>query len=408
MIRFIAILTFTFLMFSTAEAWIISLGRWLLNTRAVINTVQLYRKWVQAGRPGWNYVKTTIPIGLGVVAVGDILDRFRSLEVSEYSFQDGRLYRVYCYTYSVASGSCYSAPNCSTVGVWTSNQCYGSVQYACANGQGSFRVDWTLQVIRYRYQSGIGLVRYDGPQPVTSDVCPLGCNHQGADVHGLCPSSIPNVISSGIGPFRKIYDDSGQEVQPSVNTTATEQKIREVIGERVNKDRDVFVFPNPTSFTNFITSTFPNVSPSEVEQSLQDVKKDSDVPSSIPDASDAVSVIIDGVTDTHTGVSVNFSGEGDAPISIPDAIDSSVQKPEKLSLPIDLIRSIAQNHPLVRLIRGLSLSCGGSCSVPISVNSGILSLNTSLDFCSFEWVLSFVGSVLIAFVPIIWLFVRRD
>lgn len=411
MIRFIAVLTFTFLVFSTADAWVIALGRWLLSTRAVVNTVQLYRNWVQAGRPGWNYVKTVIPVGLGVVAVGDILERVRSLEVSGYPFQHGSLYRVYCYTYSVDSSSCYGTSGCGNIGVWGSNQCYGSVQYTCANGAGSFPVSWTRQVIRYRYESGVGLVRYDGPIPVgTSDVCPSGCNHQGVDVHGLCPSSIPNVISNGIGPFRKIYDDSGQEVQPSVDIAATEQRIREEVGEQVNKDKDVFVFPNPSSFTNFITRAFPNVSSVEVEQSLEGVRKDSDVPSSIPDVSDAVEVVIDDVTDTHTGAGASTdSGSGEQDISVPSgAIDPSVEVPERLPLPISLIQSIAQNHPLIRLVRGLSLSCGGSCSVPISVNSGIFRLNTSLDFCPFETLFGFIGSVLLAFVPIVWLFVRRD
>lgn len=166
-----------------------------------------------------------------------------------------------------------------------------------------------------------------------------------------------------------------------------------------------------------ISQEFPNVSQEEAQEGLEGVKDESQAPDVPSVGSDVVTVEVVDIIDTQTGSrsgagsgtgSGTGSGSEDISVPIPSDLDPSLPHLERLPFPLQLVQSLAQNHPLIRLISGVSVSCGGSCSVPIAFSGGVLSVNTSLDFCPFEGVLSFVGSVLLAFVPLIWLFARRD
>lgn len=95
MARLILAVSFFLLLVDPAFSWLM-LGRFLIQPVARISAPALYRAWVSAGRPAWNFIKSPAvmrgaTIGLGVIAVGDVLNRFRQLEneASRLGLQEG-------------------------------------------------------------------------------------------------------------------------------------------------------------------------------------------------------------------------------------------------------------------------------------------------------------------------------
>lgn len=428
--RVIAFALFLLLIAEPVYAWL-ALGRFLIKPVARIATVPLYHAWVKAGRPAWNFVKSPAvlqgaTIGLGVVAVGDIIGRFRELEkeaTKTLDLQDGKVYRFYCVRSWVSRYSCYTFQGCSFMGSWASSQCYGVPQPVpyCGGGSSTEPTFYDLVYAKYKYNDGqFRMVSHYIRQSI--DQCPYGCSHVWVDQYGFCPEGAipPQSFTINNIPFSTppIEDDTGRLTERVVDTQVVEQLIRERIGSQVKRDREVFVFPNIPALAERISQEFPNVSQEEALQGLQGVKDVSQVPD-FPVVDDGITVEVVDIIDTQTGSRSGTgsgvgsgsdvgSGSQDISIPIPSDLDPSLPKVERLPFPLQLVQSLAQNHPLVRLISGVSVSCGGSCSVPIAFSGGVLSVNAALNFCPFEGVLSFVGSVLLAFVPLIWLFARRD
>ncbi len=69
--------------------------------------------------------------------------------------------------------------------------------------------------------------------------------------------------------------------------------------------------------------------------------------------------------------------------------DTSLPTPEKRLFPSDLLNTIVQSHPLLRVLQGVSLDPGGGGSC--QVGSGVF----TFDFCQFQWVLNLMGSVIV-------------
>ncbi len=405
--RVIAFALFLLFVVEPAYSWL-ALGRFLVKPVARVLAVPLYRAWVSAGRPAWNFIKSPAvmrgaTIGLGVIAVGDIIRRFRELEneATRLGLQEGGLYRFYCYKVSVDT-SCWNFSGCG------GGSCYGAMERTCGQN-GTYRVFYQLKVARYRYSGGM-LHLFDGYLNVgTPDSCPYGCFFTGLDQYGVCPDSPPSSFPVNAIPFLHppIDDSTGQTVERVVDTERVEQLITERIGNEVRKDKEVFVFPSIPALSEKIAQELPNITQEEAQQGLEGVRDESQAPD-VPEVGSDVGVVdVIGVIDTGSG-SGSGSGSEDVFTPIPGGFDASLPNVERLPFPLQLVQSLAQNHPLVRLIRGVNVSCSGSCSVPISVSGQFLSLNTSLDFCPYESVLSFVGSVLLAFVPLTWLFARRE
>jgi len=88
------------------------------------------------------------------------------------------------------------------------------------------------------------------------------------------------------------------------------------------------------------------------------------------------------------------SREGDIDISVP-GLDTSLNVPERKAFPVQLINQLVESHPLLRILRGVSLDAtgGGSCvfgSQPFVIN-----------MCDWRWVLNLMGSFL---VPLAFLY----
>ncbi len=78
----------------------------------------------------------------------------------------------------------------------------------------------------------------------------------------------------------------------------------------------------------------------------------------------------------------------DADISVP-GLNTDLNIPERRSFPLELLNSIVQSHPLLRVLQGVSLDAGGGGSC--QVGSGVF----TFDFCQFQWVLNLMGSVIV-------------
>ncbi len=73
----------------------------------------------------------------------------------------------------------------------------------------------------------------------------------------------------------------------------------------------------------------------------------------------------------------------------PPGLDTSLPTPEKRPFPVELINSLVQNHPLLRILQGVNFDAGsgGSCQV----GSGVF----TIDFCNYAWVLNLMGAIIV-------------
>lgn len=428
MARLILAVSFFLLLVDPAFSWLM-LGRFLIQPVARISAPALYRAWVSSGRPAWNFVRSPAfmnraGIGLGVVAIGSILNEFGRLEnqARRHGFVEGQIYSFPCSVVEVSMG-CYVYEDCGSIGVWGSPLCYGVPRGGVGDcpPDTTYLVHYGFKYVAYRYAGGMFV--FEGEAPFgTSGQCPYGCSFSGVDQYGVCPDPLPSSFAADRIPFSSppIPIDGGEGETIGVDPSAVEALIRRELGEQVQKRDEVFIFPNIPALVDKLSEAFPHLSRQEIEQGLEGVRDASQAPDFPAVDSSVVVVDVIRVIDRDTGVIDNpiispipddggeRGVEGDDVIVSPPPFDDSLPNLEKLPFPLQLVQSLAQNHPIIRLIRGVGVSCGGSCSVPISVSSSLLSFNTSLDFCPYENVFSFVGSVLLAFVPFIWLFARRE
>jgi hypothetical protein len=81
-------------------------------------------------------------------------------------------------------------------------------------------------------------------------------------------------------------------------------------------------------------------------------------------------------------------GEEEGNISVP-GLNTDLNIPAKRSFPVELVNSLVQSHPLLRVLQGVSLDVGGGGSCVIG------SRPFEFDFCPFQWVLNLMGSVVV-------------
>ena len=74
--------------------------------------------------------------------------------------------------------------------------------------------------------------------------------------------------------------------------------------------------------------------------------------------------------------------------SVP-GFDTSLPSVDRRPFPVDLVNSIVQSHPLLRVLQGVSLDAGGGGSCVIG------SSPFRFDFCQFQWVLNLMGSLIV-------------
>ncbi len=73
----------------------------------------------------------------------------------------------------------------------------------------------------------------------------------------------------------------------------------------------------------------------------------------------------------------------------PPGLDTSLPTPEKRPFPVELINSLVQNHPLLRVLQGITFDAGsgGSCVI----GSGVF----TIEFCDHAWVLNLMGAIIV-------------
>ncbi len=88
------------------------------------------------------------------------------------------------------------------------------------------------------------------------------------------------------------------------------------------------------------------------------------------------------------------SREGDLDLSVP-GLNTDLDMPAKRPFPVELINSLVQNHPLLRVLQGVSLDAGGGGSCVFGSQPFVI------DMCNWQWVLNLMGSFL---VPLAFLY----
>ncbi len=88
------------------------------------------------------------------------------------------------------------------------------------------------------------------------------------------------------------------------------------------------------------------------------------------------------------------SREGDLDLSFP-GLNTGLEVPVKKPFPVELINQLVQNHPLLRILRGVSLDAAGGGSCVFGSQPFII------DMCGWAWVLNLMGSFL---VPLAFLY----
>jgi hypothetical protein len=75
--------------------------------------------------------------------------------------------------------------------------------------------------------------------------------------------------------------------------------------------------------------------------------------------------------------------------------DTSLPSLEKRPFPVELINSLVQNHPFLRILQQVNFDVDGSGSCEIG--SGVFTIN----FCSYAWVFNLMGAII---VPVAFLY----
>ncbi len=96
---------------------------------------------------------------------------------------------------------------------------------------------------------------------------------------------------------------------------------------------------------------------------------------------------LDEVAESSRDLSREGEGSRDA-VDIP-GLDTNLPSIERKPFPVELINSLVQNHPLLRILQGITFDAGsgGSCVI----GSGLF----TIEFCDHAWILNLMGAIIV-------------
>jgi hypothetical protein len=171
----------------------------------------------------------------------------------------------------------------------------------------------------------------------------------------------------------------------------------------------VRVFPNPSDFIrDEVISQDPALR--WLRDEYNRIARDNTIPLIPPDALGDLelpqvdwSISPDEAIDfpAERGSTREGSRESELDVSIP-GFDTSLPSVDKKPFPIQLINSIINNHPLLRILQGIDLNVSGvgSCTV----GSGTF----RISFCEHAWVLNLMGAIIVPLAFLAGLFGWRN
>jgi hypothetical protein len=407
MIRVIALITASFLFLSTLEswAWIWLAGRWFYSSRYASLTLGVISRWLNGGliSRSTQWVKVFINRNgkwiLVTLFLGDVireLDRY--LETSSFCYVPKPYGSAYSYfdnvTHEFRTRILEVLP--------------GAISYT-TSGKNCVNTGYLPAYPVYRLSNGYwSPYSYSVPIPGTYE---LGVE---ADTSKPCYVTITAINIPQCSFSSQVNPPSFPTVPASSSDLPLDNERREV---------PVHVIPNPGDFVR------PEVINSDPAlQWLRDEYQRISADSSIPDvSSDLVGVGLPQIgwsippeeavdssaesSDTSkpsnpaNSTPANPPAEGSKPddttISVP-GFDTSLPSIERKPFPVELIDSIVQNHPLLKVIRNINFDAGigGSCVI----GSGTF----TISFCEHAWVLNLMGAIIVPVAFLAGLFAWRN
>jgi uncharacterized membrane protein YgcG len=381
MIRVISLVVAGFLFLSTLEAWagFWLAGRWLISSRVASLTLGVVKRWLDRGiisrttQMAKVFIQRNgkwILLTLGLVDVISEVQRRISV-----------------------SSSCYVLfPGAS---FWLSSRSYGVLAYVGGSSEAIARYfSATTNCPLYTSYYGNGMIKvYEYASGRWWEVAyiPVWGTYYVRDSAG-------NVVCT-FNVEQKVYSVCSNLSDPP--STDWQNERREV---------PVRVYPNPSDFVR------PDVIESDpslryLRDEYQRISQDASIPTisqndlsgvglpsvgwAIPPEEALDSASEEGSTSSNSS-SGSGSGSGSGSesgdnVNIPavPGFDTSLNVPAKRSFPVELVNSIVQSHPLLRILQGVNLDVGGGGDCVIG------SRPFEFNFCPFGWVLNLMGALIV-------------
>ncbi len=402
MIRLIALITASFLFLSTVESWasIWIAGRWFASSRYATLTLGVIKRWLDRGL----ITRTSNQVKIFVNKNGKWIILTVGLSTVLPEVQRRLEAMQYCYKLENPTGAWVAIISSSSrVGVSYANSHNSSrfwtYEYSCSgySANGSDPIYFTLYYVYRLPPPGYSGLLFEAFLPAegsytlrSRDRNPVTCNVQ---IRWLLPLRECDVVEDRSWenerrdvPIR-IYPNPLDFIRPDV--VESDPALRYLRDEynRIAADPSI---PNVSSDLAGVSIPYIgwNIAPEEAidyESERSDPKPSSrDTPADQP---------ADRPRDESR----------DKPEDLPvPGFDTSLPTPEKRPFPVELLNSLVQNHPLLRVLQGITFDAGsgGSCVI----GSGLF----TIDFCDHAWVLNLMGAIIVPVAFLVGLFGWRN
>ena len=379
MIRVIALITAGFLFLSTMESfaffWLA--GRWFISSRYATLTLGVVKGWLDRGiissstRIAKVFINRYGKLLLLTLALSEVIPEVQDiLSSSQYCYipsSGGSLFAGWSDSGSLSVHAAGGKPQNFYTFTFTGGPCYSG----SAN----------IPAVEIRRWGMVPSGRYEWfyyatvPAPGTYNIGACQVTFSLRNAGSVCPSD----VTQAPGDLQRL------------------QQRRRV---------PVRVYPNPADFLR------PDVIESDpalrwLGDEYQRIASDSSIPTITSDALSGVDLpevgwtippeeAIDHTSESSQSGSGSQSGsqEGsqsdsqDASLSVP-GFDTSLPSVDRRPFPVELVNSIVQSHPLLRVFRDVNVDVGsgGSCVMG--------SRPFEFDFCQFGWVLNLMGGLIV-------------
>jgi hypothetical protein len=363
--RVISLVVAGFLFLSTFEAWggFWLAGRWYVSSRFATVSLGTVKSWLDRGIVSGTTQTAKVFIQrngkwiLLTLGLSQVISEVQNLQTGSR----------YCY---IPSGSIYV--------VWTSwgslivydggnnpqhfytfsypSSCYSGYAYIPAVEIRGWMRPWNSADYQWVWLASV-------PAPGTYNVGGCSVTFSLRNVGSVCPSSVNQPPSVDWNQRRqvpvRVFPDVSSFVRPDVIEGDPSLRYLRDEYQRLSQDASIPTIPADMMGDLELPSVDWSISP---EESLDHVSE-----SSRPSERE---------------------GEGSGDISVP-GLDTNLNIPERRSFPVELLNSIVQSHPLLRVLQGVSLDVGGGGSCRVGSGS------FTFDFCPYAWVLNLMGSVIV-------------
>ena len=405
-LRLIALIVSVFLFFSTLESWAYWLaGRWFVSSRYASLSLAVVKRWLDRGiissstRIAKVFINRYGKMILMTLALSEVLRELEDLQRQQGAGSICYLPTPTNYSLRVYVGS--------TSSVYFGRSYYPGYTYTVrslggqsCNGEGSVP---TYRV--YRYDAGFqawvnSIPGYEGwvPVPGTYKVgscevevelkippCPFSASPNQSVVYAPAPALHLERERRDV-PVR-VYPNPADFVRPDVIESDPALRYLRDEYNRIAQDTSIPVIPSDALSGVELPSIGWTIPPEEAIDTKSESSQDK--PSTYTSTDKPADQPADKPSDEAPSVSV-------------PGFDTSLPSIERKPFPFELIDSLVQNHPLLKVIRNINFDAGigGSCVI----GSGTF----TISFCEHTWILNLMGAIIVPVAFLVGLFGRND